>query len=45
MKGEPHVEQYEKAQMDVIEFENEDVIGVSGGDSGGGLGDGGIEIE
>lgn len=33
------MEKYEKAQMDVIEFENEDVITTSGD-----LGDGGVEI-
>ena len=30
------MEKYEKAQMEVIEFENEDVITTSGGEVGGG---------
>lgn len=30
------MEKYTKAQMEVIEFENEDVIATSGGEIGGG---------
>ena len=30
------MEKYTKAQMEVIEFENEDVITTSGGETGGG---------